>query len=134
MTSADCRRALAALQAQEASTAAPRDDLQQLDALRRQAARACLGGQGDPPPPSQRYPLPAAPPPAATRAPAASPIPAPPPPPPISIPQPAKPSGVTGCDAAGCWTPDGTRLRRSGSTLIGPRGPCTTHGTVLRCP
>jgi hypothetical protein len=41
---------------------------------------------------------------------------------------------VTGCDAVGCWTSDGTRVQRQGMLLLGPRGFCTQLGSVLNCP
>ncbi|WP_280151380.1 hypothetical protein [Piscinibacter sp. XHJ-5] len=148
LRSPGCVQALAALQAQEArhapapaadraaQTSPPRrrEDQQQLEALRREAARACLGGTGDPTTPTQREPTPNAVPPAPTRptippaSPAAIPAPALPSPPTV------RPSGVASCDGTGCWTTDGIRLRRSGPVLVGPRGPCTQHGSLLRCP
>ncbi|WP_332815810.1 hypothetical protein [Ramlibacter sp.] len=122
-----CGRSLAALQAARAT--AGRDDV---EAIRREAAQACLGGQGEAqrPAPTAQPPLvvpppvvePPVPPPAAVAAPA---------PPPVAIEQPPV---VTSCDAAGCWTSEGTRLNRSGPLLIGPGGACVTSGHVVRCP
>lgn len=137
MNTPECRRALEALQTQEAQAPAEatgaRTDLQQLEALRRQAARACLGGTGDPAPAAARSP----PPPVTVSPPARTQQPPParvmPSAPPVVLPPPA-PAGMASCDAAGCWTSDGTRLRRSGPTLFGPHGPCTVRGTVLQCP
>ena len=153
--SADCRRALDALEAQEsrviaarqagaaasvnASPAAP--TLDDLKSLRTATARACLGGNGQAPPPTARLlppvemprPAPAVawrPPPAATRpaspTPPASPMP---PPPPAD-----RPVVVTHCDPSGCWANDGTWRPRVGATLGGPRGLCTTQGTLVSCP
>jgi hypothetical protein len=137
MNSPECRRALEALQAQEAQAPAestrPRTDRQQIEALRRQAARACLGGTGDPAPSAARSPAPpiTVSPPARTQQP--PPAPVAPRAPPVAVPPPS-PAGIASCDATGCWTTDGTRLRRSGPNLFGPRGPCTVRGTVLQCP
>jgi hypothetical protein len=139
--SAACRDALAALQAREAQAMAARDAgrptedlLKSLAPLRRQAARACLGGRGDPPPPSQQPATPAF-----TVAPAAARPPVPPPSPPaapmIPAPQrPAAPAMVTNCDPSGCWASDGSRLQRLGPNLVGPRGVCTQQGVLLHCP
>jgi len=132
LDSLECRRALSALQAAEdqALAKAPGASLAE---RRRDAARACLrtpdgaaparAPQMSNPPtaPSARIEVPAAPasPPAAP--PAARPV-APPP-----------PQTITSCDAAGCWTNDGTRLQRFGTGFIGPRGVCTMQGVVLDC-
>ena len=51
--------------------------------------------------------------------------------PPVAIP---RASVITACDAGGCWDSDGARLQRSGPNLMGPRGPCTPHGTLFNCP
>jgi hypothetical protein len=146
--SADCRRALDALEAQEsrliaarqpggtAASAAP--SLDGLKPLRTAAARACLGGNGEPPPPTARLLAPVEMPRAATtspwRPPATLPRPAAPaapmpPPPPTD-----RPVVVTHCDASGCWANDGIWRPRVGATLGGPRGLCTTQGTLVSCP
>ncbi len=137
LDSAACRRALDALRTQEdqapAGATGPerRQTAARLEPLRRAAARACLGGRGDPPsaqrpaqPPAEvpRIALPGA----AVPAPAA-------PPPPVARP-PAPPVVVTTCDAAGCWASDGSRLQRFGTQFMGPRGPCSVQGVVLNCP
>ena len=41
---------------------------------------------------------------------------------------------VTHCDASGCWANDGIWRPRVGATLGGPRGLCTTQGTLVSCP
>ncbi|NRF69870.1 hypothetical protein HLB44_22955 [Aquincola sp. S2] len=145
-TSAECRTALEALGQLEAraiaarNAAAPGDDrvqrhtLDQVRALRRDAARACLGGSGDAPPPtaSARPPLSVAPMvalPPSLRMPAA-----PTTPPTVITPRPSPPVVVTSCDPTGCWASDGSRLTRFGSNLLGPRGVCSTGGGILNCP
>jgi hypothetical protein len=141
--SLECRQALEALQAREAALPAapetraqggvrqgPAPDARWL-ALRRAAARACLGGRDEAPMRAQR----------ATVAPIVVPpvvvaTPAPPrarptmPPPkavePVTV--------ITACDAVGCWASDGSRLLRIGPNLQGPRGLCSVQGGVLHCP
>ena len=136
--SVECRQALDALELQEARAAsAPhrREALKQLDASRRQAARTCLGGSGDAPPPSAHFtqPLRGVPAPTPMR-PAATPAIRLPPPVPLSPPPDPPPTIVTGCDATGCWTNNGTRLQRLGPALMGPRGLCTGAGPIVQCP
>ena len=137
LESAGCREALDALQVQEASLAAGapdhRDALAQLEASRRHAARACLGGRGDPPlarrfaqPPFAVPPVVVVPP-VRLSPPAAAPV--------VPLPKRAEPpTFVMACDAAGCWASDGSRLNRVGSSLLGPRGLCSVQGAVLHCP
>jgi len=140
LESADCRQALDSLQAQEnAAVAAPQPDGQprldaRLQALRRQAARACLGGNGDPQPAAQHLAQPpiVVPPIGAVR-----PLPQPglAPAPPAPPPAPARaPAVITGCDAIGCWASDGSRLTRVGPNLLGRSGLCTTQAGLLHCP
>jgi hypothetical protein len=156
-----CRRALAALQAQEAAVAAgeraPGPAVGQrapaapaggagadagraaspdakLAAAQRHAAAACLRSRADPPPARQPY----------VQSPIAiEPVPMTRPAPPIARPvapappvvRPAeRPRFITTCDAIGCWADDGSRLDRVGPNLRGPRGPCTLQGTLLTCP
>jgi hypothetical protein len=142
LRSTACRDALAALDVHEraiapapTSPAAPPDA--RLLALRRAAARTCLGARGDAPPPRGAV----VPPPGAFAAPP-SPV-APPPGPaaqlriePVRPPAPTAPSAVTSCDPQGCWTSDGQRLQRHGPgpDLLGPRGVCSRQGTLLHCP
>ena len=147
---AACQHALDELKAVEDATAAarksraqanPQDSglLKELEARRKAAARSCLGGPVDslPPPPRQtaRSPLSTSPGTAAPEfkaplPPAASPpLPAPPP----GAPR-APPVVITACDASGCLASDGTRLQRAGPNLLGPRGLCAVHGTLLSCP
>jgi hypothetical protein len=146
LESADCRQALESLRAQEAAVLAARQAGGQsdgryqrspdakLEELRRHAARACLGGRADSPPPSQRFaqsPI-VVPPIAFTRPslPPARPIePAGP-----SPKQVQPPTVITGCDPLGCWANDGSRLIRVGPDLLGPRGFCSVQGTLLHCP
>lgn len=140
--SAGCQRALETLQVRENAllAALPRDAqpdaaaAASIEPLRRQAARACLGGTGEPPPPKQIASPPIS----------VSPIVVPRPAPRVSAPsvQATPPPRriepqvfVSACDAGGCWASDGTRLIRSGAHLIGPRGMCSgTQGTPLNCP
>ena len=155
--SAACQRALAGLELEEAKAASALRDAASaaqvgnstsLAQARRAAAMACLGpGAGASVPPQRRAepPIsvpgirigpPAGPPAAAARiggATAAPPV-TPPPPPPPPPPQPRLPQVLTSCDAAGCWTSDGTRLQRVGPVLTGPRGACSVAGTAVSCP
>lgn len=123
-----CGRSIAAL---EAARAGP-GGAGEIEALRRRATLACLGGSGGSarPKPIVRPPVEVAPPvvdvPPAQPAAAAAP-----PPPPLEI---ERPATITSCDAAGCWTSDGIRLNRSGPLLVGPGGACVTSGHVVRCP
>jgi hypothetical protein len=157
--SADCKRALQALQAQESRVLATRQagaassassgsteasaapSLDELKPFRTAAARACLGGNGHPPPPTARLlppmemprPAPSAawrPPPTPTRpASPAVPVAPMPPPPPTD-----RPVVITHCDPSGCWANDGVWRPRVGATLGGPRGLCTTQGALVSCP
>lgn len=144
--SADCRQALESMQKQEAAAVAARQAEGQsdgayqrapdakLEALRRQAARACLGGRADSPPAPQRFAQPPiVVPPIAVARPALPPaLPAGPAGP--SLKQAAPPTVVIGCDPVACWTSDGSRLNRAGPNLLGPRGLCSVQGTLLHCP
>ncbi|HEX6705564.1 MAG TPA: hypothetical protein VF169_12450 [Albitalea sp.] len=140
----ECRQALDALQARQAEVAAAaerqdpaarREEIRkQSESARRQAARVCLGGRGDALPATNRLTEPyiAVPPGTAAR-----PVPAPAPPavPRVSMPQRVDPPPmVTACDAAGCWTSDGSRVQRAGPNLVEPRGICVREGLSLRCP
>lgn len=146
---ADCKQALDALEAREALMAREQAPAGQSPQARQQAAqarlapmrekviKACLGGRPMTPPPSQHLVRP--------------PISVPsftltlPPVRPLASPSvglapaaPLRPSSppvvVTHCDQSGCWASDGSHLQRAGGTLIGPRGICTTVGTMLNCP
>lgn len=142
--SAGCRDTLAALQDAQARAVAQRraDDqpakpldgetAKRLEALRRQAARACLGGTGEPPPRAQQ-PAPAPLDPRRPRPPVAMPA-LPPAPMAPAPPTPSPPLMVLGCDSSGCWASDGSRLQQLGPHLLGPRGFCTQQGLVLNCP
>jgi hypothetical protein len=137
--SPECRKAMDALQLQEARAAsapqaasdAHREATAALETARRQAARTCLGGRGDPPHPSAHFtqPLTGVPlttPPVVRTAPVAPP----PGPAPVRAPAPV----ITSCDAVGCWTSEGTRVQRLGPNVIGPRGVCTVQGVTMSCP
>jgi len=150
LESSECRRALAALNSQEAAVAetsgasavVSADDRRliaaKLTPARREAARACLARSLDPPSSS---PL-ARPPPIATAPLVVSPASAPAPSrstagpaPPLPRPAPAeRPYAITSCDPGGCWANDGTRLNRVGPSLWGPRGVCTVQGSLVQCP
>jgi len=145
LQSADCRKALDALQTQEDAAAALRRSGGQtegrerrpvhaeLEKARRHAAIACLGGRADSPPPSARFaqpPMTVAP---IRIAPAPPPqLPAGPMPPLLKKVEP--PTLVTACDLGGCWASDGSRLQRAGPNLLGPRGLCSVQGALLHCP
>jgi len=142
LESADCRRALDALQAQEAAVAAlqPAEGpaqgvaLARLVALRQGAAHACLGGSAAAPT-LQRLAQPPVTVPRVTVTPRIPPVPppvAPPPAPPPGVVAP--PARVIACDATGCWASDGSHLLRAGPGLLGPRGLCSVQGTALHCP
>lgn len=138
LQSPTCTRALEALRAHEAelpaSGAAPRAVLDRHAALKKQAARACLGGRGDAPPPPRSLRAPVVVPPAGVQV-----------PPPAPAVQPSRPSAlpprqtgapliVTRCEAAGCWTSDGAYMPRAGAHLFGPRGLCSVQGNTVHCP
>ena len=155
LKSTECRRALDALQVREGSAASapkparPADPYEAeasapaLERARRDAARICLGGKGDPERPAQHIavpPISVAPVTARPASPAPSVVPQavlrPVPAAPSALdvkPRPAPPI-VTACDATGCWASDGSRLQRAGPNLLGPRGLCTTVGVMLQCP
>lgn len=136
-----CRRALDALQAHEAqlpvqgsaSSPATRDALARHAGLRRQAARACLGGSGTEPPP-QRLRAPVVVPPAGVPLPPAAPAVPPARPPALPVPPPGGPLVITRCEAAGCWASDGAYMPRAGAHLFGPRGLCSVQGATVHCP
>lgn len=122
-----CGRSLAELQAaRDGPARSP-----QVESLRRQATRDCLGG-GEPVRPSPAaqssitVPPPVIEPPLPPRAAVTAPLPAP-----VRI---ERPPVITSCDAGGCWDSDGRRLNQAGPVLIGPGGACTTAGATVRCP
>jgi hypothetical protein len=129
-----CRLALEQLKAREAAAATERNAARgRLDAARRRAATACLGGPDRPASaPARAGQSPAAVPravaPAPLPLPRADALPAAPPRPSST------PLTVTACDATGCWTSEGTRLLRAGPNLLGPTGVCTTSGPFVQCP
>ena len=134
--SASCRRALAALDAEEAVAAsAPRGTVPlaplRVKALRADAARTCLGAEAEAAPPAQRFSAPLAVPPVVVE----RSLPLPPMRAPSSAPvRSAPPKVITACDAMGCWASDGTRVQRIGPILQGPHGVCSVAGSVLQCP
>lgn len=135
-TTPRCAQALEALRADEArlpaSSATASPALARHTALRRDAARACLGGGGSNVPPQHaREPL-AVPPVGLPRPPAAPPVQ--PVRPPLPAPNAGAPLVITACDAAGCWTSDGNYLQRAGAGLFGPRGLCSVLGSTVTCP
>ncbi|MFL6692754.1 MAG: hypothetical protein ACJ8GO_07320 [Ramlibacter sp.] len=123
-----CGRNLAALQAARA----PGSDMSpaQVEALRREATQACLGGAGEARRPSPTAQAPITVPPPTVALPRSVPPVVP------SVPAPAieRPAVITSCDSGGCWDSNGTRLNRAGPILIGPGGPCVTTGLQVRCP
>jgi hypothetical protein len=138
-----CQRALAALQAREGevaaaarSDAAPRTPTDaRWQALRREAARACLGREGAASAPaaqSARPPI-AVPPVVVPPAPAEtvqrrSPAPLPP-----VTPGTRPPVTVMSCDPLGCWTSNGARLPHTGRDPLDPRVRCTVQGQIVVC-
>jgi hypothetical protein len=134
--SSACRDALAALQAHESALAAasaaagrPATGDPAWRALRAKAARICLGGAPDAPPPrGATSPGIAVPP--VTAAPSA---PSPPRPVPPPLPARTLPSWVTLCDGSGCWTSDGERLPQLGRSPSDPRVHCAIQGRVVLC-
>jgi hypothetical protein len=148
--SAACRDALDDVQAQETRALAARQSPTAasgsegarvsagLQAARERAARACLGGSADAPPQRMaQQPVAVTPvtPPAPTSPTSPGTRFTPTPAPAVSVPQRSDVIvTITGCDPAGCWASDGTRLNRVGPNLVGPRGTCTLQGPVVRCP
>jgi len=123
-----CGRYLAALQAARA----PGSDRTQaqVEALRRDATQACLGGSGEArrPSPTAQAPI-LVPPPTV-----ALPRSVPPVSPPLPAPPIERPAVITSCDSGGCWDSNGTRLNRAGPMLIGPGGACVASGLQVHCP
>ena len=154
LESAECRRALAELNTEEAAVAeasrasggVTANDRRVIDAklapARRQAAKTCLARRADPEPraspplvrpaPIVGEPLAVAP---ASRPPSTAATPRAPQ---AALAPPAapadKPYAITSCDSGGCWANDGTRLQRVGPTLWGPRGACSVQGSLVQCP
>jgi hypothetical protein len=142
-----CRQSMDALQAQESATlaasrgaapsaSAPGANAAALKPWRDRAARDCLGAGPATVAPT-RTAQPAVTVPSVT---AGRPITAPTAPSSPATSSPVLPPRtepmltVVGCDAAGCWASDGSRLNRVGPNLVGPRGNCSLEGAVLRCP
>jgi hypothetical protein len=136
MHSDDCELAMDVLRQEEsraleqarAGQVSP-DGPASLQTARRVAAHACLGGRGEPPLPTHGAIVPTLPVPPAARVPEVTPSPPVP-----AAPSALMPNVVTNCDPNGCWTSNGTRLPRSGPSLVGPRGACQLQGTLVICP
>jgi hypothetical protein len=136
LKSAECGRALDALQTHEAAllslrrtegASAAAAEKATLETYRKRAARECLGKEEPAPVRTARPPVVVSP---ITLPPSAVPPPAATPPPPVQVPAPRT---VTQCDPSGCWTSDGIRLNRIGPLLVGPPGACTVQSGVLTC-
>ena len=136
LKSAECSRALDALQAKEAALLSQRRpeaagptaaERAALETYRKRAARECLGKDDPVPERTPRPPVVVSP---VILPPSAVPPPPPAPPPPVQVPPPRT---VTQCDPSGCWTSDGLRLNRLGPLLVGPPGACTVQSGVLTC-
>jgi hypothetical protein len=135
----DCQKALAALDARESelarsarADAAPRIPTDaRWQALRRQAARACLGREGaaSAPLPHSALPPIAVPPVAVPAAPADPPQRRTPPP----LPGYKPPVSVMSCDPLGCWTSDGARLPHTGRNPLDARVRCSIQGQIVVC-
>jgi hypothetical protein len=123
-----CGRSLAALQAGRAPGSGKTPA--QVEALRRDATQACLGGTGDARRPSPTAQAPVAVPPPSVALPRSVPPVSP------TLPPPAieRPAVITSCDSGGCWDSNGRRLNSAGPLLIGPRGACVTSGLQVHCP
>jgi hypothetical protein len=143
-----CDTALEAMQAVEQRMLAEADrghapDPQakaELQRLQKQAARACLGGNGErqPPPQSVLQPPVRVPPPSSL-APAVTVPRLPPPatvsPPPPLVTPPVLPVTTTSCNPSGCWNSEGQFMPRVGPALSSPRGLCTVQpGGMVQCP
>ncbi len=133
-----CRKALAALDARESELArAARADAPprvptdaRWQALRRQAARECLGREG-----AASAPLPHSAPPPIAVPPVAVPA-APTEPPQRRTPPPPgyrPPVTVMSCDPLGCWTSDGARLPHTGRNPLDARVRCSVQGQLVIC-
>lgn len=149
--SASCHEALQALSqaedalAAEAAPAAsadgtsprPRTAAERLYPWRQRVADACLGGLTRSPPPSQHTAAGLPPAPGRAQAPLRPPLATLTPVPVVTVPLPRidPPVTLNHCTGTTCLASDGTTLTRVGpSSLVGPRGLCTTVGTVVRCP
>ncbi len=137
-----CRQALDRVYQQEESQRATRGAGNpgigtELAAARRQAVKACLGGEGALPQAATRVqpPLSVAPVGAPESIPATPtlPIPSAAMAPERRAVGPPSLTTVTRCDSAGCWTSDGNYLMRVGPNLAGPPGLCTAQAGILTC-
>ena len=129
LKSPECGQAVQQLEAARANTAPGNAGV---EALRRQAARTCLGTAAPPARPGRVLQAPVVvPPPVVQLGPPPRPASPSPPPAPVRIDRPAT---VTGCDPGGCWVDDGTRLRHVAPNVVGPNGPCALVAGVVRCP
>ena len=135
-----CQRALASLQARETELAAAADagtpprtpTDRRWQALRAQAARACLGRESAasaPLPRSAQPPVvvpPVVPPAERVQARPPAPLPAP-------VPAHKPPPTVMSCDPLGCWTSDGARLPQIGRNPLDARVHCSVQGRLVVC-
>jgi hypothetical protein len=138
-----CQRALASLQAREAELAAaaradtpprPLADAR-WQALRADAARACLGREGaaSAPLPRLSLPPPSVPPVVVPASPSESAQRRPPSPLAPPVPTYRPPEGVMSCDPLGCWTSGGARLPHAGRDPLDARVRCTVQGQIVVC-
>ena len=116
----------ASLQALQAARTEGRNDV---EALRRAATQACLGGRGDARRPSPTAQAPnVVPPPVIEGGPRPAVVE---PPPPAYTP----PAVITHCDVGGCWDSSGRHLPRVGPDVVSPAGtPCVPSGLAVVCP
>jgi hypothetical protein len=138
-----CQGALESLQAREAELAAaarantpasaPTDARWQ--ALRGQAARACLGrdSAASAPPGRLAQPPVVVPPVVVPPAPAEAAQRRSPAPLPAPVPGHRPPVTVMSCDPLGCWTSDGARLPHAGRNPLDARVRCSVQGRVVMC-
>ncbi|HVE52467.1 MAG TPA: hypothetical protein VNB23_03665 [Ramlibacter sp.] len=121
-----CSAALSQLQAARGGTGTD------VEGARAAAAAACLGTSARPGRPARvAQPPVSVPPPRIEPPQVAAPLPSPVlPPPPVAI---ERAPGPALCDAGGCWTPDGGRLRHVPAPVV-PHGACSLQGTAVYCP
>ena len=136
-----CQRALAALQAREAELTAHSDNPPRAptdvrwQALRAEAARACLGREAaaSAPLPHSAHPPVGVPPVVVPPTPAEAAQRRAPPPLPAPLPGYRPPVSVMSCDALGCWTSDGARLPHTGRNPLDARVRCSVQGRMVVC-
>jgi hypothetical protein len=136
-----CQRALASLQAREAELAAsantpPRTPTDaRWQALRAEAARACLGRESaaSAPLPRSAQPPVVVPPVVVPPTPAETAQQRTPAPLPAPVPGYRPPVTVMSCDPLGCWTSDGARLPHTGRNPLDARVRCSVQGRLVVC-